>query len=69
MVIMTELKLSDGRIVLKSDYITAKTKDLREFGYTGLHESDVSEQVDKILKKETDLSVIGMFCEKDLIVD
>lgn len=59
------LKLEDGRVVSKKDYITAKTKSLQEFGYTNLTEKEVSIQLDKILKGE-ELSVIGMFMEDDI---
>ena len=62
---MEEVKLSNGMMVLKSNYIKLKTKDLKDFGYSGLTENDVAEQVEKILKKQNDLSVIGMFCKDD----
>ena len=62
---METIKLEDGRIVAKKDYITAKTKALKEFGYTDLTEKEVAEQLDKILKKE-ELSIIGMFMEDDI---
>lgn len=55
--------------VLKSDYIRLKTKDLVDFGYTSLTEKEVEEQVEKILAKDNDLSVIGMFCKDDLDVE
>lgn len=55
---MEEIKLSNGMSVLKSNYIKLKTKDLIEFGYTKLTEKEVAEQVEKIIKKENDLSVI-----------
>lgn len=66
---MEEIKLSNGTKVLKSIYIKLKTKDLIEFGYSNLTENEVAEQVEKILKKENKLSVIGMFCKSDLIVE
>ena len=47
---METIRLKDGRIVGKKDYIKAKTKDLKEFGYYELTENEVSCQVDKILK-------------------
>lgn len=65
---MDTIVLSNGKKVLKSDYITLKTKDLVEYGYTNLTEEEVSVQVEKILKKEGGLSVIGMFCEDDIVV-
>jgi hypothetical protein len=66
---MEEIKLSNGMKVLKSNYVKLKTKDLIEFGYAKLTEQEVSEQVDKILKGDKDLSVIGMFCKDDLDVE
>ncbi len=66
---MEEVKLSNGMMVLKSNYIKLKTKALKEFGYTNLTENEVAEQVEKILKKEDDLSVIGMFCKDDFDVE
>jgi len=65
---MEEIKLSNGMNVLKSNYVKLKTKDLIEFGYSSLTENEVSEQVDKIVKGEKDLSAIGMFCKDDLDV-
>jgi hypothetical protein len=65
---MSEIKLSNGMSVLKSNYVKLKTKDLIEFGYANLTEQEVSEQVDKIIKGDKDLSVIGMFCKDDLDV-
>lgn len=64
----TLINLKEHGVVHKSKYIAAKTKALREFGYTALTESDVAEQVEKILKGEEKLSVIGMFCKDDIIV-
>ncbi len=63
-----EITLSNGNKVLKSNYIRLKTKDLIEFGYSSLKESEVAEQLEKILNKEDDLSVIGMFCKDDILV-
>ena len=54
--------------VLKSNYVKLKTKDLIDFGYAKLTEQEVSEQVNKIIKGDKDLSVIGMFCKGDLDV-
>jgi hypothetical protein len=54
---------------LKLDYISLKTKDLIEFGYSQLTEQEVFEQVEKILNGDKDLSVIGLFCEDDLDVN
>lgn len=64
---MSTIRLNDGRVVSKKDYIEAKTKDLIEFGYTTLTEDDVKVEVEKILTNVPDreLSVIGMFCKGD----
>ena len=64
-----EIILSNGNVVLKSNYIKMKTLDLISFGYSTLIEKDVAEQVEKIINNETDLSVIGMFCKDDLKID
>ena len=61
---MKEITLSSGKTVSKQSYITAKTKDLKAFGYN-VTEETVLEQLDKILKDEK-LSVIGMFMEDDI---
>ena len=64
-----EIKINlEGKIlyVKKNAYVKVKTKDLREFGYTSLTEEDVSNQLEKVINGE-DLSVIGMFIEKDII--
>ena len=58
------LVLKDGRRVLESDYITAKTKDLIASGYNDLTETTVKKQLDK-LKNGEKLSVIGMFMKDD----
>ena len=63
---MEEMKLSNGSKVLKSNYVKLKTKDLIEFGYVKLTEKEVSDQVDKIMKGDKNLSIIGMFCKDDL---
>ncbi len=58
------LTLADGRTVLMQDYITAKTKDLRE-SYADLTEEDVAEQLEYIMNGEA-LSVIGYFMKDDI---
>ena len=58
--------LQDGRVVSKADYITAKTKDLQEYGYTTLTEDEVKVQLNKILYEDIDLSVIGLFMKDDI---
>jgi hypothetical protein len=66
---MKYLVLDNDRVVLKSAYVEAKTKDLIEFGYGSLTEVELSEQVDKILLGDSDLTIIGRFCESDINVD
>jgi hypothetical protein len=61
--------LSNGMTVLKSNYVKLKTKDLIGFGYTKLTEQEVLEQVNKILAKDSKLTVIGMMCQDDLKVE
>lgn len=58
------------KIVLRKDYIRAKTRDLRSFGYSDLTEDEVSVQLDKILAgaDDNDLSIIGRFMQKDIVV-
>jgi len=65
---METLNLKDGRLVSKADYIKAKTGDLKNYGYVSLKESELREQVDKILAGE-ELNIIGMFCEGDIDVE
>lgn len=62
------LKLQDERLVLRSDYVNAKTGDLKAYGYPSLTEEEVSQQVEKILKGE-ELNIIGMFCKSDIDVE
>lgn len=66
---MEEITLSNGMNVLKSNYIKLKTKDLIDFGYLNLTEQEVAEQVEKILNNDSNLTVIGAFCEGDIKVD
>ena len=65
---MERLTLKDGHTMSRKDYITAKTRVLIEFGYEDLTESDVSEQLNKIINKKP-VSVIGMFMRGDLNQD
>ena len=53
--------------VMSGNYVKAKTKALREFGYTDLTEIEVTEQLQKILANE-ELNIIGMFIEKDIVL-
>ncbi len=62
-----KIKLDSGNhIVSKAAYIKAKTGDLRNFGYSNLTESEVANQLEKILNGE-ELDVIGMFMESDIV--
>lgn len=60
----------DG-MVTRAAYVRAKTKQLREFGYPSLTESDVNEQIDAVLAKKSfgeGLTVIGMFMKDEVYV-
>ena len=57
----------EGKI-LTTQYVRAKTRDLRKFGYNDLTEDVVREQIAAILAGEK-LSVIGMFIEGDIVKD
>lgn len=51
--------------VLTRDYVRAKTKDLRQFGYESLKESEVEEQLLRLLNGKNWSNVIGGFIERD----
>lgn len=56
--------------VPRRDYVRAKTKQLRAFGYVGLLDKTVNEQVDAVLQKKTlgdGLTVIGGFMEDEIL--
>lgn len=53
------------KLVSKSAYVKAKTRQLREFGYETLTEDEVTRQLDVILSGG-EPNVIGMFIEGDL---
>ena len=53
------------RRVDRNAYITAKTKQLREFGYPDLKRETVEKQVDLLLSGKKWTDVIGAFCERD----
>jgi hypothetical protein len=58
-------------VVDRTKYVQAKTKQLREFGYSTLTEAEVNEQIDALLAKKTfgeGLTVIGMFMEGEVHV-
>jgi len=62
LVILTD----DGpKTVATADYVKAKTKDLRAFGYAGLEEAAVREQLHCILGGGKP-SVIGMFMKDEI---
>jgi len=46
-------------------YIDAKTKDLREFGYTNLDQKTVRKQLDLVLAGKPPTDVIGHFIADD----
>jgi hypothetical protein len=48
-----------------TDYVTAKTKALQQFGYTDIESKEVKEQIVKISNGD-ELNVIGMMIEGDL---
>lgn len=57
-------------VVKTKDYIKAKTRDLKEFGYGTLTEEHVTVQLNLILaNRKEDLSVIGRFMEDEIITD
>jgi hypothetical protein len=63
-----KINLNDKIVeVARRDYVTAKTKDLREFGYPNLTEAEVDEQISAILTQQK-LSVIGMFMQDDIVI-
>ena len=62
----------DGKImdVPRAAYVKAKTKQLREFGYPSLSESEVDAQIDALIqgKQLSDgLTVIGKFMEREIL--
>jgi|WetSurSiteA1Bulk_404760.scaffolds.fasta_scaffold599748_2 hypothetical protein len=65
MVVKT-IRLITGDIVSAQDYIEAKTKDLRDFGYTKLTTEEVGIQLEKAINGADDLTVIGLFIADDL---
>ena len=54
------------KLVLTSDYIKAKTAQLKEFGYSDLTEQTVEGQLKLILSGKP-LNVIGKFIEDDIV--
>lgn len=50
------------------DYVAAKTKDLKEFGYTDLTEKQVTESVWRIVNNEKAKDIIDSFIKEDIII-
>lgn len=61
----------DGKIIKVQvcDYISAKTKDLIEFGYSNLTEEQVLNSIRRILNKEKLTDIIDNFIKDDIVVD
>lgn len=58
--------------VNRSEYVTAKTKQLREFGYPTVTQQEINEQITALLEGKTfgnGLTVIGMFMDDEIIID
>ena len=55
-------------VVSISDYVKAKTKDLQKFGYSTLTEADVADQLEKILLRDKNLTIIGKFMKDDIVL-
>lgn len=68
--IITIVVKGEERNVIASDYVGAKTKDLRQFGYRNLSRADVYTQLALILAgtPKSGLSVIGQFMIDDIKV-
>jgi len=63
------LKLSiDGRKLeaTRESYVTAKTKALREFGYSNLTEQEVNDQITAIIDGKP-TNVVGKFMEDEVL--
>lgn len=56
-----------SRRVLRSDYVTAKTKQLRKFGYPSLTEQEVSDELD-CLANNKPITVIGHFMKYEIVI-
>jgi len=52
-----------------ADYVTAKTKDLIEFGYSTLTEESVLNSVKRILNKEKPIDIIDHFIKDDIVLE
>jgi tRNA threonylcarbamoyladenosine modification (KEOPS) complex Cgi121 subunit len=66
-----ELEIKRG-IVQRSEYVKAKAKDLREFGYNTVTDKTVDEQITLLLKGKRQLNegitIIGMMIMDDLVL-
>jgi len=51
------------------DYVTAKTRELQQFGYGSLTEDQVLKSVRRIVNKEKPVDVIDHFIKDDIITD
>lgn len=49
----------------KQDYVRSKTVDLFNFGYKTVTEEHVKEQLERVLRNEGQLTVIGYFIKDD----
>ncbi len=66
---MEEIKLFNGDMILKSNYIKLKTAHLIEGGYNGITEDEISQQLEKVITNDPDLSIIGRLCKIDLDIN
>lgn len=57
----------NNKLVMTKSYITAKTKQLKEFGYNKLTEQETTEQLKKILTKDKTLTIIGQFMVDEIV--
>lgn len=55
-------------IVLVSDYVAVKTKDLIEFGFASLTEQELSEALNRVVNNEPALGIIDHFVKDDLVL-
>ena len=64
---MLRIRVNDREIVvLRRDYVEAKTLDLRASGFPSVTEAEISEQLNCVLAGG-ELTVIGKFIEPDII--
>lgn len=65
--IITVIVNEEPQKVTIGDYVKAKTKDLREFGYETLTEQEVLKSVERVLNKKTE-TVIDQFIVDDIVL-